>query len=301
MSIKENFKKAAANNKYLAPIYFRLTLPYFTWLFNTQLKKGILYDFNSVQGSIWKQRIADVVNCPDNKFIQRVEDAGKLTGKKLIMHNGISIHPLSYYGKYNMKMLIDNKGVHEPQEERIFNKVLKCIPKNSTMLELGSYWSFYSMWFNKTIVGAKNYMVEPNFISLENGKLNFRINKMKGKFINAYVGAKFQKGNVPTVSVDFIVEKNKIEHLHILHSDIQGFEYDMLKGAENTFNTNKISYVFVSTHSNELHQQCTDFLVKKGFTIIASANCDQTFSVDGTLVGRAAFVNVPDKINIALK
>ena len=50
-------------------------------------------------------------------------------------------------------MLLENKGVHEPQEEKAFLEVLNYVEKGSTMIELGSYWGFYSLWFNKKIKG----------------------------------------------------------------------------------------------------------------------------------------------------
>jgi hypothetical protein len=39
------------------------------------------------------------------------------------------------------------KGYHEPQEELVFHKVMKRLPPNATMIELGGYWAFYSLWF----------------------------------------------------------------------------------------------------------------------------------------------------------
>jgi hypothetical protein len=61
----------------------------------------------------------------------------------------------------------------------------------------------------------------------------------------------------------------------------------MLKGAIKSFQERKIGYVFISTHSNELHDACLDFLVQRNFIIIATANLDESFSEDGLIAARA--------------
>ena len=301
MKLKEYIQKAGIENRFLAPVYFYLTLPYFTYRFKKQITNNLIFDFNDQESMRWKSRIDDVLACPDNQYIKRNENAGKIIDNRLIMHNGIKVHPLSYYGKYVLKMLIDNKGVHEPQEEKAFQEVLKEIPDNAVMMELGSYWAFYSLWFNRQIKGSRNYMIEPNPIFLQSGKLNFRINKLKGIFCNGYIGKAYKKAPIPTVSVDYLVKKFKIDHLHVLHSDIQGFEMEMLLGSEETIRANKISWFFISTHSDELHIQCSKFLKQKHFDIIVSSNSSQSYEVDGIIVAKAPFVLKPEKIAISIK
>src|SRR5258708_94155 len=188
-------------------------------------------------------------------------------------------------------MLMESKGVHEPQEERVFMEVLKTLPDNSLMIEMGAFWSFYSMWFQKEIRNAVNYMVEPDSFNLGQGKRNFRLNKMKGKFIRAFVGKEYiNTRNPQTISVDYLVAIYLIDFIHILDRDIQGFEYEMLLGAENAFQNKKIGYVFISTHSNELHCNCLSFLTQKNFSIVASADLDESFSLDGLIVAKAPFI-----------
>lgn len=65
------------------------------------------------------------------------------------------------------------------------------------------------------------------------------------------------------------MEKHNINFINILHSDIQGAEYEMLLGAEKTFKDKKIGYIFISTHSNDVHNKCLEFLKNKEFKIIA--------------------------------
>ena len=249
-----------------------------------------------------QQRLSDILISNDNAYLKKVPDAGLIKNGKQIMHNGIKIHLGSYYGPEYAVIFQASKGVHEPQEERVFAEVLKKLKPGATMIELGSFWSFYSMWFNKEVAGAKNFMVEPDSFNLGQGKRNFRLNKMKGTFIQAFMGKSSSASvPVPILCIDDIVKKYNIEFIDILHSDIQGFEYDMLLGSELTFTNKKIGYVFLSTHSNKVHYDCLNFLKSKNFVLIANADLDRTFSEDGLIVARAPYYPGIEPVDIDLK
>jgi len=279
-------------------IFLRKFIGYYlasSGLFDNYLKKYPLSEN-------WKLRLKTVMASPDNEFIPRDKYAGVIKSGKQYMHNGIKIHLGSYYGPEYAKMLELNRGVHEPQEERVFSEVLATIPAGGTMIEMGAFWSFYSMWFQKEIKNSKNYMIEPDAFNLGHGKRNFKLNKMKGDFNQAFVGrSSFKKESIPTICIDDFVIEKKISFIDILHSDIQGFEYEMLEGARRTFVENKIGYVFISTHSNEIHYKCLDFLKEQNFIIIATADLEQTYSEDGLIVGRSPYYKGIDQVNVFLK
>jgi len=162
----------------------------------------------------WRHRIDIDIACPDNAFIPRVPGAGELQDGLITMHNGIKVGGLSYYGSGIMNLLIENRGVHEPQEERAFSEVLPYI-------------------------------------------------------------------------------------LNILHSDIQGFEVDMLKGAREMLSNRKVDLIFISTHSNEVHADCIELLEAQDYVILASADLDNTFSVDGLIVAKRAEIPEPRSLQIS--
>lgn len=250
---------------------------------------------------IWETRLREAVECSDNDYLPRVAGAGMVKRGKQIMHNGLLINLGSYYGPEIARLLYENKGVHEPQEERVFAEVLKAIPSNGTMIELGSFWSFYSMWFKQKVDGAKNYMIEPDSFNIESGRRNFALNGMEGDFTRAFVSGHSAKGDPRTICIDDFVKEKGIDFIDILHSDIQGYEYEMLKGAVDTIRSKKIAYVFISTHTNEIHNNCLNFLRKHEFFIIANADLDTTYSQDGIIVGSAPFVDWNEKIPISQK
>ena len=249
----------------------------------------------------WKERIRLVKECPDTAKINVQDGCAKLEGDYFIMHNGIKIQPLSYYGYPMLQLLHENKGIHEPQEEYVFQEVLKGMKDNAVMIELGAYWSFYSMWFNKVVKNATNYMLEP--WNLEFGKKNFRINNLTGSFYQYYISKEpgFHHDGNEIISIDKFVKDNKIEFIDILHSDIQGSEFDMLQGAISTLKNNKVGYIFVSTHSNEIHDNCSKFLDDLGFIKLCSANMDETFSTDGLLVYKHPDYEGINEIQISIR
>jgi len=258
----------------------------------------------------WKFRIENTLSCPDNEYIPRVEDAGKIYGDQQVMHNGIRIVPGSYHGNKVSLQLEKNKGVHEPEEERVFQEVLKFMPEGATMLELGAYWGFYSMWFQKEVPNALNYLIEPDPTHLEFGKNNLALNSMKGDIHQAYIDEKSgsTEDGTPVISVDDFMQLKGIEKLHMLHSDIQGFERKMLEGARKAFENKAIDYVFISTHRahkfghddiNHIHDQCLDFFRDYDFFIIAETDLETTYSWDGLIAARRNDLSGPNEIDIA--
>jgi hypothetical protein len=115
---------------------------------------------------IWQERLRITISSPDNQYIKRVKNAGDVVKGKQIMHNGIVINLGSYYGPEVARILKENKGVHEPQEERVFQEVLDVLPKDAVMIELGAFWGFYSMWFKSKITNGINYLIEPDSFNL---------------------------------------------------------------------------------------------------------------------------------------
>src|SRR5688572_22798103 len=111
---------------------------------------------------LWKNRITLVKQSPDNAKVHHATNAGQIFNDHQLMHNGLKITLGSYYDYGNTILLQENKGVHEPQEEYIFQEVIKFIPPGGCMFELGSYWAFYSMWFASEIQHARCIMIEPD-------------------------------------------------------------------------------------------------------------------------------------------
>lgn len=239
----------------------------------------------------------------DCDYIPKVVGAGEIFNDAGIayqlMHNGVKVLLNSYYDvQWITDVIYGLKGHHEPQEEKCFYEVLKYIPENATMIELGSYWAYYSLWFALEIKNTKNYLIEPNPKNLEIGKNNFALNNTNGFFLRGYAGEVVEDCyGAELVSIDDFIEREGIEHVNILHSDIQGGEREMLKTCIR--NLDKIDYFFISTHGlNTYHNPCIDFLTNHGFTIIAEHSENESHSGDGLIVAKRIGVYGPEQINI---
>jgi hypothetical protein len=249
----------------------------------------------------WRRKIDCVISSPDNQHIPRVPDAGKVADGLVTMHNGLRVSALGYYGGGILNMLVENRGVHEPQEERAFAEVLARMPSGATMLELGAYWGFYSLWFARSVKGAKCFLVEPDYACLQSGKGNFARAGQPAQFTQAYVGSSdgVNLDGTDILCVDGHCSRQGISHLNILHSDIQGFEVGMLQGAAGMLKARAVDYVFISTHSNPLHSECIERLREHGYRILADANLDESFSGDGLIVACSPAIDAPERLEIS--
>ena len=272
---------------------------------------GLLYRFRLYQTyrriargwlSDFGLRVQDVKSAGDNEAIACVPNAGKIIDGKLVMHNGTRINPGSYVGDKMTRLLQENHGIHEPQEEAVFATVLSWLEErreNSyTMVELGSYWAFYSLWFKTILPNSQCFCVEPEQNNLDWGQKNFELNSQYADFTRAFVGPTPRSGDPEIISVDSFVERKKIKHIHILHSDIQGHELDMLCGAENSFKEKLVDYIFISTHRHLLHYRCLEKLETVGFRILADADLLESHSLDGLIVAARNDLKTPAKILI---
>jgi hypothetical protein len=232
---------------------------------------------NNPKGVTQEERFKDIISDPSNLLIPRVAHAGTVDGRCVYLHNGIAVIKDCYYGSFSDILQI-NGGCHEPSEERLFAMVLPLIPEGGVMIELGSYWAFYTIWFNTQVKNARNFCIEPEQASLECGELNCSINKVSADFTEAFIGK-----NHLNLS-DFVKEKH-IEYIDILHSDIQGYELEMLSDITDLLDHAKIRYLFISTHSDELHHACISLLEEHNYRIIAKADFEtETFCHDGIIL-----------------
>jgi hypothetical protein len=230
-------------------------------------------------------RFREIVSDPVNLLIERVPMAGYVEGDEVYLHNGLKVPvvgPGAYYGPFS-HVLVINRGVHEPLEEYVFQELLKRLGEAPSMIELGAYWGHYSMWLKKTRPKAEVILVEPDPACLKCGQNNFARNGLRGEFIKAFVGTgKFE--------VDAFFRDRKIKRLDILHADIQGFEVEMLQGAESVLAKRRVNYLFIATHSQAIHRDVVDRLKAQGYRVEISSDFeDQSTSFDGFV-----FASSPD-------
>lgn len=253
-----------------------------------------------------RRRILIAASCHDSDSIPKVPHAGEVFADSAfryqLMHNGVRVIEGCYYGNWMTELIRLLKGHHEPQEERVFHEVLKYLPPRATMVELGSFWGYYSLWFRQAISNATNYLIEPDPNNLAAGKLNFQINSAEGHFFQFSVGRKPLEARpflcesdrverpVAETSIDDFVSFAGVNRIDVLLADVQGVELPMLEGAIESINQGKIRFLFLSTHHHSIsgealtHQRCLQFLHDRRAHIIAAHNVIESYSGDGLIV-----------------
>jgi predicted O-methyltransferase YrrM len=106
-----------------------------------------------------------------------------------VMHNGVSARAGGYHGAWMAEIIWRLRGHHEPQEEAIFHEIVKLMPDAPSMIELGSFWAYYSLWLLQFRPAASTIGVELNRTHLEIGRRNAALNGRTMTFIDASVGA----------------------------------------------------------------------------------------------------------------
>jgi len=217
-------------------------------------------------------RFKTILSDPTNELIEKVPNAGFVRNGIVTMYNGIKVYQNCYYDSFSDIFWL-NKGIHEPQEEYIFNEIISKLDKPKVMVELGSYWAFYSLSMKAKHPECVCYCVEPSLEGLEKGKENFKLNKYDALFFNELVGTGYLKLD------DWILPQ-----IDILHCDIQGYEFEMLQGAYKLLYEQKINYIFLSLHTQDLFYSCLKSLKNFDYHIIFQVDMIDTFCEDGIIV-----------------
>jgi FkbM family methyltransferase len=255
-----------------------------------------------------EERVFIATLCRDADVLPRVADAGAVMthddGTAVqVMHNGIKVLAGGYHSLWMQELIARCKGVHEPQEEVAFAEVMRHLGDDSTMIELGGFWSYYSIWFLTKGSNRRSIVVEPDPAHIETGRINARLNGCQPEFIQAFVGrhtapptpfATEDSGQLelPCVSVADLMASRGIDHLNVLHCDAQGIELDILESCQDLAEAGGLEWMVVSTHSHYIsgdpvtHQRCMAWLCRFGATILIEHDVHESFSGDGLIVAK---------------
>lgn len=159
----------------------------------------------------------------------------------------------------------DKIRTEEPNSLFYFEKVLNELKKNkdnNVMVELGCGEAIYSAFFREYLgEKSKNILVEPDFDGSWKsffgakyflGRDNvYFYNKFVGNPVNAHWGGlenlNFSK-EIGSISLNELIKDTNTEKIDILHMDLQGSEYYILKDIIENQIIKKINYIFIYTH-----------------------------------------------------
>jgi FkbM family methyltransferase len=262
-----------------------------------------------------EERVQITTLCHDADVLPRVVNAGTVVRQEdgtvvQVMHNGSKVLAGGYYGAWMQDLITRCRGVHEPQEEVVFAEILKHLNDDATMIELGGFWSYYSIWFLTHGRGRRAIVIEPDPAHVEVGRTNGRLNRCEPQFVQAVAGRESappspfnteESGEVllPCVAVPDLMISHNIDHLDVLHCDCQGAELAILESCRDLAAAGRLGWVIVSTHSHLIsgdpltHQRCLVLLARAGASILAEHDVHESFSGDGLIV--AKFGRVPER------
>jgi FkbM family methyltransferase len=242
--------------------------------------------------------------CRDCEAIPKVPNAGSVISvgndRIQIMHNGVRVVADGYYGEWMTSLIERLRGHHEPQEELVFHEVLKHLSPQATMIELGGFWSYYSLWFLKDQPQRRAFVVEPDPNHIAVGKANARINDADIQFVHGCIGSVSRpvvtfatesagKIGIPQFSVADLLRINNVATLDLLHCDTQGAETPVIESCEALLRKRRVAFAMFSTHAYQIsgdpltHQRCLQMLCDFGGTILAEHDVHESFSGDGLI------------------
>lgn len=188
-------------------------------------------------------------------------------------------------------------------ESDMFDEILEKIhnKKNPVMIEVGSWWAFWSLSFRKKYPDGKNILVELGKRHISIGINNFKLNNFSethywgGFFLgdsNTYSNLEsnyyFEKlpneyfdenliGKMVGPELNFvdIYSIEKLDKIDLLHMDIQGSEMNLINDLFLNYNfllRDKIDNMVIATHSDKIHNDLKSILSESGFNFIKDMN-----------------------------
>lgn len=260
--------------------------------------------------AIERHRVELTVAVRDTDPIPKVPNAGEVIvrdGERVqVMHNGVVVSEGRYHGAWMTEVIQRLRGHHEPQEELAFHTVLERLATSSqapVMLELGSFWAYYSMWAKHRIPSTRLVLVEPDAGNLAVGRHNLKLNRMDATVVQAAIGRDHDSQVTLTwesddqphltrqVSVDGLMHDLGLSRIDLLLADVQGAETAMLAGCAAALAAGRIRFLVVSTHHHSIsgdpltHQRCLRILNDAGAHLVAEHTVAESCSGDGLIVG----------------
>lgn len=253
-------------------------------------------------------RVRMTVSCRDADDIPKVEGAGEVRERDgvpvQVMHNGVVVEEGCYYGPWMTEIIRSLRGHHEPQEELVFHQMLERLAETepeTTMVELGSFWAYYSLWLLERLPDARVVAMEPDPNYLEVGRRNFALNSREGTFVHGAIGAEpggdtsftaestGRQVVVPQHDLASLLAATDVQRVGILMVDIQGAETFLLERARGDFAAGRVRFMIVSTHHRSIsgdpltHQRALQLLQEEGGHVIADHTVAESFSGDGLI------------------
>lgn len=248
------------------------------------------------------------LRCRDCDGIPKVPRAGHIEyvdGQAVqVMHNGVQVVAGGYHGDWMAQIIRGLRGHHEPQEELLFHHLLRFVRHKSLIVELGSFWSYYTIWYLTEVPGSRAICIEPDPIHMVTGEKNAALNGVQSRiaFVPGWVGSSAdgylslqcetskERRTLPCFDMPKIESLASGAVVELLHVDAQGAEFDLIRTMAEPVRNGQIRFLVVSTHHRAIsgsattHEDCLRELKRIGGIVLAEHDVQSSFSGDGLIV-----------------
>jgi FkbM family methyltransferase len=266
------------------------------------------------------ERAVMTIGCCDSDVIPKVADAGEIRDEAgirvQIMHNGLKVLAGGYHGDWMAQVIRGLQGHHEPQEELVYYHLLRYVRHGSLMVELASFWAYYTLWYLREIPDSTAICVEPDPLNLEVGRRNASLNSatQRIRFMEAWVGGEERASHqaicestggprdLPCVNMSSLLRIVESRPIELLHVDAQGAELPFLRSMNAGVKEQRIRFLVASTHHSSIsgspttHVDCLREVQRLGGVVLAEHSVQESFSGDGLIV--ASFLSCDRRIRI---
>jgi methyltransferase FkbM-like protein len=252
-------------------------------------------------------RVAMTLACRDAEGVPKVRDAGRtMVGEGhpvQIMHNGLMVAEGAYHGDWMAQIISGLQGHHEPQEECVFHRLVGLARPRTTIVELASFWAYYTLWYLQSVPTSRALCIEPDPNHMAVGRRNAALNGATDRirFIEAWAGGEFRASHsalcestgelrtLPCLDMKAVIAALDDRPIELLHMDAQGAELGFLRSMQGAVEGGKVRFVMVSTHhasisgSLSTHADCLAALRALGAVVLLEFDVSQSFSGDGLI------------------
>ena len=217
-------------------------------------------------------RVAMTLACRDAEGVPKVRDAGRtMVGEGhpvQIMHNGFMVAEGAYHGDWMAQIISGLRGHHEPQEECVFHRLVGLARPGTMMVELASFWAYYTLWYLHSVPAARALCIEPDPNHMAVGRRNAALNGATDRirFIEAWIGGEFrafhsalceltgEPRTLPCLDMGAVIATLDDRPIELLHMDAQGVELGFLRSMQGAVEGGK-GAVRHGVHASCVHQR----------------------------------------------
>ena len=193
---------------------------------------------------------------------------------------------LNYLLKLDIKIAFDI-GAHEGETLEYFQKIKSINKIYSFEPQIKIYKKLYKKFNSNNKIILNNLALSNNiedkvfFINALSSTSSFSLLddtslwlKIKNMILNEKDSIK-ESITLKTSTIDHYVNEHNIDKIDLLKIDTEGHEFEVLMGAQNIINKNKVKYILIELHSSKMYKNYSkikieEFLKINNFIILKS-------------------------------